>query len=139
MHNMAALSSPARADSALTPRERQLAVSASWLLIGVAIHGVWAVVLTLLGIAGASNPPLFETLRSALIGKYTGPAEFAWLLLLGLALSGVTALLLIRAGVQAHERWAWLVALATVVGAVIALFNWARGRRCSRSLRSDGA
>ena len=122
---MAAVSSSVRADSALTPRERQLAVSASWLLIGVAIHGVWAVVLTLLGIAGASsNPSLFDTLHTSLIGKYTGSAEYAWLLLLGIALSGITALLLIRAGVQAHERWAWLVALASVVGAVAAALNW---------------
>lgn len=121
---MAALSSSADADPALTPRERQLAVSASWLLAGVAIHGLWAVVLTVLGLAGAGNPPLFETLRSALIGRYSGPAEFAWLVLLGLALTGVTALLLIRAGVQAHERWAWLVTVVTAGGMIAALLNW---------------
>jgi ABC-2 type transport system permease protein len=108
----------------LTPRERQLAVSASWLLVGVGLHGVWATLLTILGIAGASNPPLFETLRGALLGRYTGPAEYAWVILLGFALAGLTALLLIRAGVQAHERWAWLVALATLGGVSAALVGW---------------
>lgn len=112
-------------DTALTPRERQLAVSATWLLIGVGLHGLWATILTILAVIGGANTPsLLETLRGALLGKYTGTPEYAVVILLGLALVGVTALLLVRAGVQAHERWAWVVTLATAAGMVAALTTW---------------
>lgn len=112
-------------DPALTPREKQLAVSASWLLIGVALHGVWAVILTLLGvIGGTANPALLDSLRGTLLGRFTGSADFAWVVLIGLALAGVTAIMLIRAGVQAHERWAWLVTLVTLIGMIAALLAW---------------
>ena len=112
-------------DPSLTPRERQLAVSASWLLVGVAIHGAWAVILTVVGMIGATaNPGLLVSLQGALLAKFPGTADFAWLILIGLALVGVTALLLVRAGVQAHERWAWLVVGVLTFGMLAAFLGW---------------
>lgn len=112
-------------DAGLTPREHQIAVSAAWLLIGVGIHGLWAALLTVMGIIGGTGQPaLLDVLHGALLGGYAGTADFAWMLLLGIALASVVGLLLLRAGVQAHERWSWLVALVLAGGMVAALVAW---------------
>lgn len=115
---------PSANESALTPRERQLAVSATWLLIGVAVHGVMAVVLTLVGVVTALNGASLDSAVTVVIGGFGPPADYAWVVALGLSLLGAVALLLIRAGVQAHERWAWLAAAGTIGGMIAAIAGW---------------
>ncbi len=115
---------PSTQEAALTPRERQLAVSATWLMIGVAIHGVMAILLTLIGVVTALNGASLDSIASALIGGFGPPADYAWVAALGLVLLAAIALLLIRTGVQAHEWWTWIAAVGTIAGMVAAIASW---------------
>lgn len=115
---------PSTQETALTPRERQLAVSATWLLIGVAVHGVMAILMTLVGVVTALNGASLDGFVSVLIGGFGPPADYAWVTALGLSLLGAVALLLIRAGVQAHEWWAWIAAAGTIAGMAAAIVGW---------------
>lgn len=96
--------------AALTPREERLLTAAVRLMVGVGAHGVLALFLALAGmITGLTGAGLIDGLRG-LIFRFVGAADSAWVAALMLtSLCGI-GVLVVRVGIQAHERWTWLAA-----------------------------
>lgn len=109
--------------AALTPREDRLLTAAARLMVSVGAHGLLAVLLALAGIlTGLTGANLLSATQS-LIFRFVGTADSAWVAALMLtSLCGI-GVLVVRVGLQAHERWTWVAAgvvMLVCVGLLIA-------------------
>jgi len=99
----------------LTPREERLLTVSARLMVGVVAHGGLVVVLILAGIAaGLTGGGLLIPLQ-ALIFRFVGAADAAWVAALMLTALTAIGVLVVRVGVLAHERWTWIAAGIVIV------------------------